>query len=53
MALAMAMATMWEMAAATRLAGNKEGKWEGGKGIGDGNEGGSQQRGQGNQNRTT
>jgi hypothetical protein len=31
-ALATAMATMWEMATATRLAGNKEGKGNGSKG---------------------
>jgi hypothetical protein len=28
---------MWAMATATRLAGNEEGKGEGGKGNGDGN----------------
>jgi hypothetical protein len=39
----------WVMAMARRLAGDKEGKGEGGKGNGDNNEGGGQQRGQGRQ----
>ena len=42
MAMAMVTATMWVMAMVTRLAGNKEGKGEGGKGVGDGDEGGRQ-----------
>ncbi len=41
----MATAMMWAMAMAMRLAGNKEGKDKGGKGYGNGNEGGVQQRG--------
>ncbi len=48
-ALATATATMWAMATAMRLAGNKEGKHKGSKSNGDGDEGGRQQRGQGNQ----
>ena len=36
------------MATATRLAGDEEGKSEGGKGDGDGDEGGRQRRGNGN-----
>jgi len=36
------------MTMVTRLAGDKEGKSEGGKGDGDGNEGGGQRRGNGN-----
>jgi hypothetical protein len=43
--MAMAIATTWTITTATRLAGNKEGKAEGSKGDGDGNEGGRQQRG--------
>ncbi len=39
-AMATAKARMWAMAMATRLAGDKEGKGNGGKGDGDGNEGG-------------
>ena len=39
-AMATVMATKWLMATVTRLAGNKEGKDEGGKGDGDGDEGG-------------
>jgi hypothetical protein len=39
------MATTWAMAMAMRLAGDKEGKAEGGKGNGDSIEGGKQQRG--------
>ena len=35
------------MATVTRLAGDKEGKGEGGKGNGDGDEGGGRQRGNG------
>ncbi len=44
-AAATAMATMWAMATATRLAGNREGKGMDGKGKCNGNEGGGQQRG--------
>ena len=40
-------ATMWVMATVTRLAGDKEGKGEGGKGDDDGDEGGRRQRGNG------
>jgi hypothetical protein len=36
------MATMWAMAMATRLVGDKEGKGEGGKGNDNSNEGGGQ-----------
>ncbi len=41
-------ATMWVMMMATRLASNKEGMGKGvvGKGDGNGNKGGGQQRGQ-------
>jgi hypothetical protein len=42
----MAMATTRVMATATRLAGNEEGKGDGGKGDGNGNEGGGRQSGQ-------
>jgi hypothetical protein len=42
--MAMATATMWGMATATRLAGDKEGKGNGGKGDGSSNEGRVQQR---------
>ncbi len=38
--MAMAMATTWALAMATRLAGDKEGMGKGGKDDGDGNEGG-------------
>jgi hypothetical protein len=46
-AMATAMVTMWAMAMARRLVGNKEAKGKYGKGNADGNEGGGQQRGQG------
>ena len=46
-AMGMVTATMWLMAMVTRLAGDKEGKGEGGKGDGNGDEGGGQQRGNG------
>ncbi len=36
----MAMATMWAIVMAKRLAGNEEGKGKGGKGKFDGNKGG-------------
>ena len=39
-AMATVTATMWVMAMVTRLAGNEEGKGEGGKGDGDVDEGG-------------
>jgi hypothetical protein len=39
-AMVMVMAMTWAMGMVTRLAGNKEGKGNGGKGDGDGNEGG-------------
>ncbi len=42
----MVTATAWVMAMVTRLAGDKEGKGEGGKGNGD-DEGGGQRRGNG------
>jgi hypothetical protein len=45
MVMAMAMATMWAMATTIRFAGNDEGKGKIGKGNGDSNEGGGQQRG--------
>ncbi len=48
-ATATAMATMWVMAIATRLVGNKEGKVESNKGNYNSNEGGRQGRGQGRQ----
>jgi len=38
-AMATVTATMWVMVMVIRLAGNKEGKCEGGKGEGDGDEG--------------
>ncbi len=41
----MTMATMWAMATAMRLAGDKEGKGKGGKGKCDGDEGGGRRRG--------
>jgi hypothetical protein len=44
-AVAPAMAAMWVMAMAARLAGNEEGKGAGGKGKCIGNEGGGRQRG--------
>ena len=47
-AMATVMAVMWLMAMVTRLAGDKEGKDEGGKGDGDGDEGGRRQSGNGN-----
>ncbi len=40
MAMGTATVTMWAMAMATRLAGNKESKGEGGKGNDTGNEDG-------------
>ena len=43
----MVTATTWVMATVTRLAGNEEGKGEGGKGDGNGDEGGEQRRGNG------
>ncbi len=46
MAMATDMATTWVMVTATRLAGNKEGKGDSGKGDGNGDEGGGQRRGQ-------
>ncbi len=39
--------TTWLMAMVTRLAGNKEGKGEGGKGDGNGDEGGGRRSGNG------
>jgi hypothetical protein len=42
---AMAIATMWAIGTVIRLAGNKEGKGEGGKGKCDGDEVGRHQRG--------
>jgi hypothetical protein len=45
----MAKATVWGIAAAMRLAGGKEGKGEGCRGDGDGDEGGGEQRRQGRQ----
>ncbi len=44
-AVAMAMVTMWAMATATRLAGNKEEKAEGSKGKCNGNESDRRKRG--------
>ena len=44
-------ATMGVMVVVTRLAGNEEGKDEGGKGNGDGDEGGRRRRGNGNRGR--
>ncbi len=44
-AAATATVTTWAMAMVTKLAGDKEGKGEGGKGKCDGNEGGGRQRG--------
>jgi hypothetical protein len=41
-AMATATATIWTMAMATRLVGDKEGKADGGKGNGASNEGGRQ-----------
>ena len=43
-AMAMVTAPTWVMATVTRLVGNKEGKGEGGKGDGDGIEGGGRRR---------
>jgi hypothetical protein len=40
--MATVTAMMWVMATVTRLAGDKEGKGEGGKGDGNGDEGGGQ-----------
>ncbi len=45
MAMATVEATTWVMVMVARLAGNKEGKGDGGKGGGDYNEGGGQRRG--------
>ncbi len=42
-----AMATTWLMATVTRLAGDEEGKGEGGKSDGDGDEGGGRRSGNG------
>jgi hypothetical protein len=42
---ATAMATIWAMGTATRLAGYEEGKGAGGKGKCEGNETGGRQRG--------
>ncbi len=39
-AMRMVTATTWVMVMVTRLAGDKEGKGEGGEGNGDGDEGG-------------
>ena len=47
-AMAAVTATTWVMATVTRLVGNKEGKGEGGKGDGDGIEGGGRRRGNDN-----
>jgi hypothetical protein len=47
--LAAMMSTTWVMVTCTRLVGNKEEKGKGGKGNDDSNEGGRQQRGQGQQ----
>ncbi len=47
-AMATVTATTWVMATVTRLVGNKEGKGEGGKGDGDGVEGGGRRRGNDN-----
>ncbi len=46
-AMKAAMATMWAMVTATKLAGKEEGKGKGGKGTcnGNGNVGGRHQRG--------
>ncbi len=44
--MVMVKATMWVMAMAKRLAGNKEGKVKGSKGDCNDNEGGGRQRGQ-------
>ena len=41
-AMAMATAATWVMVMVTRLAGDEEGKSEGGKGYGDGDKGGGQ-----------
>ena len=46
-AMATVTATTWLMATVTRLAGNEEGKGEGGKDDGNGDEGGGRQRGNG------
>jgi hypothetical protein len=46
--MVMVTATTWLMATVTRLAGDKEGKGEGGKCDGDGDEGGRRRRGNGN-----
>ncbi len=45
-AMATVKGSMWAMAMVTRLAGDKEGKGEGGKGDCNSNEGGGQRRGQ-------
>ncbi len=47
MATVTATATTWVMAMVTRLAGDKEGKGEGGKGDDGGDEGGGRRRGNG------
>jgi hypothetical protein len=44
-AMATTTATTWVMVMMTRLAGDKEGKGEGGKGGGNGDEGGGRRRG--------
>ncbi len=46
--LAMVTVKTWVMATVTRLVGGEEGKCEGGKGNGDGDEGGGRRRGNGN-----
>ena len=46
-AMAMVTATTWLMAMVMRLAGDEEGKSEGGKGDGDGDEGGGRRSGNG------
>jgi hypothetical protein len=46
-AMATVMVMMWVTAMVTRLAGDKEGKGEGGKGDGNGDEGGGRRRGNG------
>jgi len=46
-AMATATAKTWVMVMVTRLVGNEEGKCEGGKGDGDGDDGGGRRRGNG------
>ncbi len=46
--MATVTATTWLMATVTRLAGDEEGKGEGGKGDGSSDEGGKRQSGNGN-----